>query len=194
MPKKVVVPAHEDWDESLQRFVGIDRDYEITLEHSLVSISKWEQKWHKAFLSDKKKTYAETCDYIRCMCLDEDVPDEVFINIPSDIVEEINDYIQDPATATWFSEDPFAAEGSGKSKSKKEVITNEIVYYWMVELNIPESYQYWHFNRLMTLIKVINVKREENDPNSKKKLSKNDILARNAKLNAARRKAMHSKG
>lgn len=194
MPKKVVVPAHEDWDENLQKFVGIDKDYEITLEHSLVSISKWEQKWHKAFLSDNKKTYEETCDYIRCMCLDEDVPDVVFMNIPSDVVDEVNEYIQDSATATWFSEDPMEGNGSGKSRSKKEVITSEIVYYWMVELNIPESYQYWHFNRLMTLIKVINIKREEADPNSKKKMSRNDILARNAKLNAARRKAMHSKG
>ena len=191
MPKTVIVPKHEDWDDHLQRFVGTDRDYRLELEHSLVSISKWEQKWHKPFLSDDEKTYEETCDYIRCMCLnDEEIPEDVFMTLPASTVAEVNEYIQDPATATWFSD---AKEVTGKSR-RKEIVTSEVVYYWMVELNIPESYQYWHFNRLMTLIKVINVKREENDPNSKKKMSRNELLSQNARLNAARRKAMHSKG
>lgn len=191
---EITIPKHEEWDEEIQKFVGLDKDYVLSLEHSLVSISKWEQKWHKPFLSEDKKTYEQTCDYIRCMNLTEGVPDEVFVRIPTDVVDKVNEYIKDPATATWFTEDEITGKGSGKGRNKKEVVTNEIVYYWMIELHIPESFQYWHFNRLMTLIRVIDTKHEEADPNSKKRMSRNDILARNAKLNAARRKAMHSKG
>lgn len=188
---KITIPKHEEWNDELQRFVGIDRDYTLSLEHSLVSISKWEQKWHKPFLSDDAKTYEETCDYVRCMNMTQNIPDEVFVGIPADVIARVNEYIADPATATWFND--ATAEGQ-RGRMKKEVITNEIVYYWMIELGIPEQYAKWHFNHLMTLIKVINIKREEADPNSKKKLTTNQILANNAKLNAARRKAMHTKG
>lgn len=189
---KITIPAHEEWREDLQKFVGLDKDYTLDLEHSLVSISKWEQKWHKPFLSEEQKSYEETCDYVRCMSLNEDVPDEVFNALPPDVVTKVNAYIQDSATATWINDE--SSKQIGKSRMKKEVITSEIVYYWMIELNIPESFQYWHFNRLMTLIRVVDTKHQEADPNSKKKMSRSDILARNAKLNAARRKAMHSKG
>ena len=190
---KVLVPPHEEWVESIQKFVGTDRPYELTLEHSLVSISKWEQKWHKPFLSEDDKTYEETCDYVRCMNLTEDVPDDVFYSLPTNVVDKVNAYIKDSATATWFSDDNKKTPGASPHRHKKEVITSEIVYYWMIELNIPESFQYWHFNRLMTLIKVIDIKHQEADPNAKK-MSRSELLSHNAKLNAARRKAMHSKG
>ncbi len=188
---KVSVPKSEMWSDTLGRFITIDKDYELNLEHSLIAISKWESKWHKPFLSDEAKSYEETCDYIRCMNTTHGVPDEVFKLLPDSVIAEANEYIGDPATATWFNE---AKKDGLPGRNKKEVITSEIVYYWMIELNIPEAYAKWHFNRLMTLIKVINIKHEEADPNRKNKMSRNEILAQNAKLNAARRAAMHSKG
>lgn len=190
----ITVPATgEKWDPQKQLFVtGLKKDYTFNVEHSLVSISKWEQKYHKPFLSDEEKTYEETCDYVKCMTITQNIPDEVYENLPDDVVLQINDYIKDRATATWFNE---RAQQEGASRTKKEIITNEIVYYWMIELNIPIKFETWHFNRLMTLIRVIEIKREENDPNAKKnKMSRRDILEQNAKLNAARRKALHSKG
>lgn len=190
----VTVPAtEEEWNEKTERFeTKLDHDYTFQLEHSLVSISKWEQKWHKPFLSDEEKTYEETCDYIKCMTLTQNIPDKVYDNLPDNVITQINEYISDPATATWFNDKSVVREG--QTRRNKEVITNEIVYYWMIELNIPQTFAKWHFNHLMTLIRVINIKHEESDPNRKNRMSKRDIMSNNAKLNAARRKAMHSKG
>jgi hypothetical protein len=190
----VTVPAtEEEWNERTERFeTKLDHDYTFQLEHSLVSISKWEQKWHKPFLSDEEKTYEETCDYIKCMTLTQNIPDKVYDNLPDNVITQINEYISDPATATWFNDKSVVREG--QTRRNKEVITNEIVYYWMIELNIPQTFAKWHFNHLMTLIRVINIKHEESDPNRKNRMSKRDIMSNNAKLNAARRKAMHSKG
>ena len=155
----------------------------MSLEHSLVSISKWESKWEKPFLSKDKKTTAETVDYIRCMTLTQNVDPNVYLGIDDNIVEQVSKYIEAPMTATWFNEDKNKKGGSGK------VITSEVIYYWMVALNIPPEYQKWHLNRLLTLIRVCNA---ENNP--KKKMSKKDIFAQNRKLNAARRKSTNSKG
>ena len=189
---KVIVPAREVWDDTMQRFKSLDRDYELTLEHSLISIAKWEQTWHKPWAKEDVKSWEETIDYIKCMTINPNIPDEVYEMIPDEVVDEINKYIKDPATATWINSN--RPDGKSSGSRKQEIITSEIVYYYMIELGIPVEFQKWHFNRLMTLIKVVNIKREEADPNSKNKMSKREILANNAKLNAARRKAMHSKG
>lgn len=190
--KKIVVPACEIWRPEKNRFDILDKDYTLNLEHSLISISKWEQKWHKPFISDTPKTQTETLDYIKCMTLNQNIPDKVYDMMSDELINEVNEYIEDKATATWFND--AKKTGDAEGHGKKEVITSEIVYYWMVELHIPVEFQKWHFNRLMTLIKVINIKHEEADPNNKNKMSKRDILSQNAKLNAARRKAMKSKG
>lgn len=189
----VVIPASEKWDPVTDKFKSLDKDYKLTLEHSLISVSKWEQRWHKPFMSDKDKSYEETIDYIKCMTITQGVPDVVYEMMPDNVITQINEYITDSATATTFYDS--RAESSVGASKRKEVITAEIVYYWMIELSIPvEICQKWHFNRLMTLIRVINIKHEERDPNKKHKMSKRDILAHNAQVNAARRKAMRSKG
>lgn len=186
MPLTVVIPAEDRWDPKTKKFVTLTNDYELTLEHSLLSISKWEQKWHKPFLDDRSnKTYEETCDYIRCMTITQHIPSEVYNHIPDDVINQVNQYIDDPATASWFNESNSNNKGIGKDGS---IVTNEIVYYWMIELGIPESYQKWHFNHLMTLIKVIDIKRGENDP--KNKMSQNEVLMQQARLNKQRRAAL----
>ena len=150
---------------------------------SLVSISKWEAKWKRPFLTKGPSTLVEITDYIRCMTLTENVDITAYENLNNSIIEEVADYIASPMTATWFAKD------SNNQTKNKEVVTSELIYYWMIELRIPSEYQYWHFNRLITLIQVCNVK---NTP--AKKMSKKEILARNQSINDARRAATGSKG
>lgn len=178
---KLVVSGQEFFNE-LTNEVKITKDTELQLEHSLLSISKWEAKWHKPFFKDEEKTNDEIMDYIRCMTLNQNVDPLVYKCLTNADVVKIKEYIDDPMTATWFS------DISGQS-SRNEVITNELIYYWMIALQIPFECQKWHINRLLTLIKVCNIK---NAPS--KKMSKDEIRRRNAEINAKRRAAMHSKG
>lgn len=179
---RITIPATEMWDEGKQEFI-YSKEYTLQLEHSLVSLSKWESKWCKPFLSKKELTTEETIDYIRCMTITQNVPPEAYYNITNDIITQVSDYIAAPMTATWFSDN----EKGGKPNS--EVVTAELIYYWMIALQIPLECQKWHLNKLMTLIRVCNIK---NTP--PKKMSKRDITSRNAAINAARRKQFNSKG
>lgn len=177
---KVTIPATEQWDETNQEFINI-KEQTLQLEHSLVSLSKWESKWCKPFISRNIKTEEETLDYIKCMTITQNVNPDIYKFIPNNIIEEIKSYIDAPMTATWFNE----KEG----KTNSEQITSELIYYWMISLNIPFECEKWHLNRLLTLIKVCDIK---NRP--AKKMSQNAIYNRNAALNAARRGKLNSRG
>lgn len=177
---KITIPATEYFNEKTQEFCYI-KEQTLSLEHSLVSISKWESKWNKPFISKDPMTLEETIDYIKCMTITQNVNPLVYQSITQEIMEEIQKYIELPMTATWFSD-------NGRD-TNREVITSEIIYYWMIALNIPFECQKWHINRLLTLIKVCNIK---NAP--PKKMSKREILDRNRRLNAMRKKRMHTKG
>jgi hypothetical protein len=178
---QITIPAMEFWDERRQEFINT-KEQTLQLEHSLISISKWESKWCKVFLSKEDKTYEETIDYIKCMTITPNVDPNVYNLLTKENVTMIEEYIAAPMTATYFSK-----EQGGRSNG--EQVTSELIYYWMIALNIPHVYEKWHLNRLLTLIRVCNVK---NQP--PKKMSKRDLMSRNAKLNAARRKKLNSKG
>ncbi len=170
------------WNELTQEFISTKKDWVLQLEHSLISLSKWESKWCKPFFSKEDKTYEETLDYIRCMTLTPNVPDEVYKCLTPSNIAAINDYIAAPMTATWFGKDQ-------QSKKSNEQVTSELIYYWMIALNIPFECQKWHINRLLTLIRVCNIK---NQPS--KKMSKRALMSRNAALNASRRKQFGTSG
>lgn len=182
--KLPAIESNELWDEANERFIGIPAQKEqiLCLEHSLISISKWESKWCKPFFSKDAKTYEETVDYVRCMTITQNVKPEVYACLTEENINAINEYIQAPMTATTFST-PQTKTING------EQVTAELIYYWMVALNIPFECEKWHINRLITLVQVCNIK---NQP--PKKMSKNEIRSRNAALNAARRKRLNSKG
>lgn len=184
MPKEIIISDQSIWDESVEKFVNI-KGTTLYLEHSLISLSRWESKWHIPFLGQEEKTKEQIEDYIRCMTLTQHVDQNLYHYISPTIMKEIFDYIEDPMTATWFSNlNETKAPVGGR-----RVITSELIYCWMVTLGIPVQFEKWHLNRLLTLIRVINA---ENAP--AKKMSKKDVLARNQKLNAARRAKHKSKG
>lgn len=172
---QITIPGQEYFDERTETFITV-AGRTVQLEHSLISISKWESKWHKPFLGTEQKTIEESVDYVRCMTITQNVDPNIYLNIDYDLMQVINSYIDAPMTATTFGKDP-------NQKPNKDIITAEIVYYWMVALQIPFECEKWHFNRLMTLIKVCNIK---NQP--KKKETKKEAAARHRRLNAARRK------
>ena len=177
---QLVIKAHEEWNETSQEFV-YTKGQTLQLEHSLVSISKWESKWCKPFLSKDQKTLEETLDYVRCMTLTQNVDPKVYENLSRENIEKVNEYIEAPMTATYVREMP--------GPKSHETITSELIYYWMVSYQIPFECQKWHLNRLLTLIRVCSIK---NQP--PKKQSKRDIMSRNAALNAARRQQLNTKG
>lgn len=178
---KITVPAAEFWDEIHEEFI-YKKEQTLQLEHSLVSLSKWESKWNKAFLGKQEKTDEEILDYVRCMTLTQNIDPEVYTRLSAENYAAINAYIEAPMTATCLIEDKQA-------RGHKETVTSELIYYWMISYNIPVEFQKWHLNRLLTLIRVCNVK---NSP--PKRRSKREMWNRNAAINAANRKRFGSKG
>lgn len=178
---QIIVPGTELFDENTNTFSQTN-DTKLKLEHSLLSISKWESKWCKPFLAVNKndhRTKEEIVDYVRCMTLNPNVPKNVYNALTKENLDDIIRYIKAPMTATTVKD-------SGKSIG--EVVTSELIYYWMVAYNIPFECEKWHINRLIMLIRVCNAK------NNPKKMSRQDLAIRNRQLNAARRKALHTKG
>lgn len=184
MLKIVIPPVNEQlWVESRQEFITHKfKGQTLQLEHSLVSLSKWESKHHKFFLNKNGKTTEEMLDYIRCMTLTQNVDPEAYNYLTQENIDDIQAYIDDPMTATTFSE-------TGSKANSGEQISSELIYYWMIALNIPPEYQKWHLNRLLTLIKVCNIK---NSP--PKKMSQRELLRRNRALNESRLKRARHKG
>ena len=179
---QITINGVEYFDSSKNEFITACKEQTLQLEHSLVSLSKWESKWHKAFLSKVEKTDEEILDYIKCMTLTQNVNPEVYNHLSTENFKRINEYIDNPMTATFFMEDKGG-------RGSRETVTAELIYYWMIALNIPFECQKWHLNRLLTLVRVCNIK---NTP--PKKRSRRDIMRQNTALNEARRKQMNSKG
>ena len=181
----ITIPKGELYDERTEEFISI-KEQVLCLEHSLVSISKWESKWHKPFLDNREpKSYDEIIDYIRCMTITQNVDPNVYKFLTNQNMTDIKDYIDNSMTATWFSND------KKRQGSNKRIVTSELIYYWMVALQIPFECQKWHINRLLTLIRVCD---EENKPQDKKKRSKKEFLSNRAALNAARKKQLNTRG
>lgn len=173
------VTTAEGYDEVTGTFTDTEY-FVLELEHSLHSVSKWESKWKIPFLSSNKKTTEQVLDYIRMMYSGAVFPEEVLPHFRKEHYDEINAYIEDKMTATWFNDK--------KERPGREIVTAELVYYWMISLGIPFECEHWHFNKLLTLIKVCNLK------NSPKKMSKADAMSQQRMLNEQRRQEMGSKG
>lgn len=176
----ITVPQDERWDERNLEFI-YGQEAVLHLEHSLVSVSKWESRWKKSFLSGGNRSREENLDYIRCMDLDEHTDETVYQRLTSKNIREISDYIESPMTATYLRED----RGGPKNTEK---ITSELIYYWMIQFGIPFECENWHLNRLLTLIRVCVAKGRG------VKRNKKDMLRNNAALNAARKAQLGSHG
>lgn len=170
---EIVIPKTELFDEQTNEFI-YTKEQKLQLEHSLVSLSKWEQRWCIPFLTNKEKTDEQNLDYVKCMTVTQNVDPSCYLCLTPENLKDISDYIKAPMTATTITQE--------KDKvTNREVVTAELIYYWMVALVIPFECKKWHLNTLLTLINVCNIK---NQP--RKKMSKSDIYARNRALNAAR--------
>lgn len=177
----LTIPAIDMWDEANEEFITT-KEQSLCLEHSLVSLSKWESKWNKSFLHTKEFTGEQFIDYVKCMTITQNVPDDTYLHLSNENVNRIREYINAPMTATTFSKTP----GGGRNS---EIVTAELIYYWMIMHNIPFKCEKWHLNRLMTLIQVCNVKSSK-----PKKMSRKQLMNRNAQLNAARREQFNTTG
>lgn len=178
---EIEIPSSEYFDDSNQIFVNVEPTI-LHLEHSLLSVSKWEEKWEVPFLSNKEMTFEQSIDYVQCMSLGDKVPSIVYRSLTAENFSQIEAYMNKKATATWFND-------SKKVPKSREIITSEIIYYWMITLGIPKEFEKWHLNRLLTLIKVCNIK---NSP--PKKMTKSEIMQRNKAINAARKKRLGTSG
>jgi len=178
---QITVRPPEFFDDEKQEFVQ-DKGQDLQLEHSLVSLSKWESKWKKPFISKEEKSQEESIDYIRCMTVTQNVNPQIYDFISSENIKAVAAYIDSPMTATTFARDD-------RKVTNRDIVTAEIIYYWMIALNIPFECQKWHLNRLLTLINVCNIK---NQP--QKKLKGKALYEHNKALNDARRKQLNTGG
>lgn len=186
MPKRIHIEKQEMWDDRKEEFVYVN-SADLVIEHSLYSIEKWEEKYHKPFMVDGNKTGEELIDYIRMMTLNE-VDDSIYEKLTPKAIEEINDYMKDPMTATTFSKE----EEATFNRKSNGFVTAELVYYWMTAENIPFECRFWNINKLLTLIKVCSIKNKPDDKKDKKLTSAN-LQARRAEMEA-RRKMYHTNG
>lgn len=178
---KLHVLESEFFDEERQEFVE-GSSYELELEHSLSSLSKWESIFEKPFLGKEQKTHEEVLMYIKCMIITKGIPDNIVSMLTDEQTAQINAYIEAKHTATWFTD-------FSKPTTSRETITSELIYYWMFSLTIPIECEDWNLNRLLTLIKIFQVK---NQP--PKKMSRSEIAARNRELNERRRAQLGTSG
>lgn len=184
----ITIPKQELWNENNQEFI-YSEERTITLEHSLVSLAKWESKWNKPFLvkskrDDQKKTAEEQLDYIKCMTITNNVPLDTYKMLTTENLKDIQKYIEEPMTATQY----FNNE-QNKGKYNTEPITAELIYYWIIAFDIPMECQKWHLNRLLSLIQMCDIKN-----NPPKKLSNAEILSRNKSINDARKAKLNTRG
>lgn len=183
---EIIVPKNNQlWDPVKEKFLKV-KETKLTLEHSLVSLQKWEAKWKVPFLNNRQMTEDQLRYYVKCMTITQNVDPLVYYALTQENYNAIIAYMEDPMSATTINEKNIPR---GKGGSGQKVITAEMIYYWMTALNIPPEYRKWHLNQLMTLIKVASI--EQQPP---KQMSKRDIMSQNKSLNAARRARMHSKG
>lgn len=178
---QVTIKGGELYNSKTNEFITVPTTT-LNLEHSLLSISKWESRWCKPFISKEPKTLKETIDYIRCMTITQNVDPNIYSFVDMAIINDINGYIEHPMTATTITDN--------SKKSSREIITSELIYCWMTLLGIPyDPCQKWHLNRLLMLINVCRLKSQK-----PKKMSKSEIFEQNRALNAARRAKLNSKG
>lgn len=180
---RITIPSTEFYDEERNLFIKKPAQT-LELEHSLVSISTWESKWKKPFLSNNHMTHEESLDYIRCMTLTPNVPEDVYLYLTSENMDQINAYIDDRMSATTVTH----RKKKNSLRRRGQIVTSELVYYWMIGLQIPMECQYWHFNRLMMLIDVCNTQQNP------EKMSKREILAEQKALNDKRLKELGTTG
>lgn len=183
---EITIPGREIFNEVTNEFISFEGKT-LKLEHSLLSLSKWESKWNKAFLGKEEKTKEETIDYIRCMTITQNVDPDVYKYLTNDNINAVSAYIDAPMTATTFGGDKKADPGS--KGRYKETVTAELIYYWMIAFNIPFECEKWHLNRLLTLVKVCNVK---NTPPKKRK--KSDLIRDRHAINELRRQSLNTNG
>lgn len=177
----ITVPKTELWDPIKEEFINI-KEQTLVMEHSLLSVDKWESKWRKPYLSSDDKSALEVIDYLRCMTITKNVDPNVYFAIPEKELRRINEYITNPMTATTFND-------RNERRGRREIITSEIIYWQMTQLNIPMEWEKRHLNKLLTLIRVAAIKSQ-----APKQMSKADIAKQNRALNAARRKRSGSRG
>ena len=178
---QITIPEWEFYDEKEEVFIEVKKQT-LQLEHSLVSLSKWESRWHKPYLKKEQKTFEESIDYIRCMTITKNVDPRCYYGITNTLMKQIDDYVNDSMTATWFN------ERDNKRKNTK-VITSELIYSWMIALGIPFECERWHLNRLFVLIRICDI---QNAP--KKKMSSRDQLIQQHRLNEARKRKYGTRG
>lgn len=189
---ELIVPSNELYDEKTNSFTLI-QETKLLLEHSLISIADWESKWGQAFLTKRPKTTEQSLDYIRCMTLNkDDVNPNVYLGLTQENISVIYDYINNPMSATCLSED--------NAPPGKDVVTAELIYYWMISLQIPAEYASWHINRLLKLIRVCDIKNKAAMENTKGRKGRktprlsNEALHRRAALNEQRLKQYNTTG
>lgn len=177
---QITVGPVELFDEANTLF-SMSKEYKLSLEHSLISLARWESKWHKPFLTKLDKSDEETIDYVRCMTINKDVDELVYKLIDKSVMKQINQYIEDSMTATTFAKDT--------RKGGREQMTAELIYFWMINYTIPFECEKWHLNRLLTLINVCAIKTQP-----KKKINQKDLLNRNRLLNEQRLEQYNTTG
>ena len=179
---RIVIKDEELWDEEKEEFVDGEVVATLDLEHSLLSLSKWESKYQKPFLSTMDKSTEEMIGYLKAMVVTPNADLDALYKCSQENINQIQEYIDSPQSATTFGLMP-------ERRGPGEVITAELIYYWMIAFTIPVEFENWHLNRLFALIRICNIKNQK-----PKKMGRHEIAQRNRSLNEQRKAALGTKG
>lgn len=150
---EIHIPELEFYDESNNEFFT-RKPLDVSLAHSLISISKWEGIWKKAYFPSSYQEGLqgglEELSYVECMIIGK-TPSYVPMYLLQNHKRELHEYINDTQTATTLHQ-------LGPRKGVTPTITSELIYYWMIKFGIPFECQRWHVSRLLALIEVCNNK------------------------------------
>lgn len=163
-------------------------DVYLRFEHSLVSLSEWEQEYEKPFYSSKtvdNRTEKEMVSYFEYMLIS-GIEYRPLVRLASpEQMLALTHYINKGSTATTVKE---MAQKAGPN----ETPTSELMYYWLVAFKIPfKPTDEWHLHRLLMLVKVCGAK---STPSGRNKVNKRELAMSMREINEQRLRDLGTKG
>lgn len=171
----------EYYDEQLNRFYTLPPKV-VNFEYSLAAVAEWEAIWKIPLLNTELGVDSDMFLSL-AMCMSDD---RELLEYYLDDTEkaELHKYLSDSQTATTIN-----SSQNGNTTGRGKVYTAEEIYALMFMNGIPIEWESRNLNRLLVILRIISI--YQNPP---KKMSQQDVMKQNARLNRERKNKYKTKG